>query len=60
MKHCQIVDFIFLISIIYLFIWLHQVLIVACAIFSASCGIILWGPWTLVVAYGLSTCGAPA
>ena len=62
MKHCQIVDFIFLISIIYLFIYL-----VApgfnCSMRNLLC--VMWnhslGPMdSLVVAYGLSTCGAPA
>ena len=45
----------------YLFIWLRQVLVVACGIFIAACGIFRCGTWALVAACGLlSSCGTRA
>ena len=41
---------------LYLFIWPRQVLIAACRIFDASCGVLLWHSDCL--ARGLSSCGA--
>ena len=53
---CMYLFFVFLIInllknlfiFIYLFIWLHQVLVAACGIFLATCGIFNCGMWTLM------------
>ena len=57
----QYEGFLFLIFI-YLFIWLHRVLDVACGLFFAVCGLLsCCGTWgSVVVAHRLSSCGVRA